>query len=33
MNDVVDKKLKPELVKNEKLFLKNNEIENKIYMY
>jgi serine/threonine protein kinase len=31
LNDVVDKKLKPKLTNDEKLFLQKNEIENKIY--
>jgi serine/threonine protein kinase len=31
INNVVEKKLKPKLTDDEKLFLKNNEIENKVY--
>jgi serine/threonine protein kinase len=31
INDIVTNKLKPKLTNKEKLFLKNNEIENKIY--
>jgi serine/threonine protein kinase len=31
ISDVVKNKLKPKLTNDEKLFLKNNEIENKIY--
>jgi hypothetical protein len=31
INDVVIKKIKPELKNDEKLFLKKNEIENNIY--